>query len=262
MKISVVIRTKNQEKALDFLLKNLKQRYAQDIDEVVVLDNLSVDATRKITEKYEARFVSIEKFSYGGSANIGASSARNEIVVIFSAHSYPVSPDFFKVIKQKFEENPHLAGVRCLHSTNDYKNYILGIDAITDPNKSGLIFSGSAFKREVWEIIPFNENVPTFEDKDWTKKVLKAGYKIDFAPVVFNYEVKRTPAQEYFRFTRDVFGNYQIWHHEDSGLSILKGFIMSLIRIIKQSFVQTYYAFKRMFFMVRFKFNKPQKFDY
>lgn len=262
MKISVIIRAKNQEKALDFLLKNLKQRYAQEIDEVIVLDNLSVDGSRKTAEEYGAKFVSIEKFSYGGSANVGASSASHEIVVIFSAHSYPVSPDFFKVIKQKFEENANLAGLRCLHSTNDYKNYILGIDAVTDPNKSGLIFSGSAFKKEIWKIIPFNENVPTFEDKDWTKRVLNAGYTIDFAPVVFNYEIKRTNAQNYFRFTRDVIGNYQIWHQEYSGLSILKGFIMSLIRIFKKSFIEVYYAFKRMFFMIRFKFNKPQKFDY
>ena len=36
--ISVVIRTKNQAVALEFLLRNLKERYANDIAEVVVID--------------------------------------------------------------------------------------------------------------------------------------------------------------------------------------------------------------------------------
>lgn len=260
--ISVVIRNKNQEKALEFLLKNLKERYSQDIDEVIVVDNLSVDNSKKIADHFEAKFITINDFSYGGSANLAASIASNNIVVLFSAHSYPVTPEFFKVIKQKFDQNSNLAGLRCLHSTNDYKNYILGINAVTDPNKSGLIFSGSAFNREVWKIIPFNDNVPTFEDKDWTIRVLKAGYEIDFAPVVFNYEIKRTPEQEYFRFTRDVLGNYQIWHKEDSYMSIFKGFIMSLYRIFRQSWIQIFYVFKRLIFMIRFKFTKPQKFKY
>jgi hypothetical protein len=125
-----------------------------------------------------------------------------------------------------------------------------------------LIFSGSAFNREVWMKIPFNDNVPTFEDKDWTKRVLKAGYDIDFAPVIFNYDIKRNPEQEFFRFKRDVIGNYQIWHQEYSILSVFKGFIMSLYRTIKQFLIQIIYAFKRFFYLIRFKINKPSKFNY
>lgn len=260
--ISVVIRNKNQSIALDFLLKNLTERYAQDIAEVIVIDNLSTDESEKIANKYQAKFISIENFSYGGSANLAASSATHAIVVIFSAHSYPVSPDFFKVIQQKFDANPNLAGLRCLHSANDYKNYIQGIGAEKDPNKSGLIFSGSAFNKEVWKKIPFNEKVPTFEDKDWTLRVLKAGYEIDFASVIFHYDIKRTPEQEYFRFTRDVMGNYQIWHKEDSLKSSFKGFIMSIYRILIKSFVQMFYATKRFIFVIRFKLSKPKKINY
>ena len=96
-----------------------------------------------------------------------------------------------------------MAGVRCLHAPNDYRNYILSIDAENDPNKSGLIFTGSAFRKKVWEKIPFNDKVPTFEDKDWTKRVLKKGYQIEFAPVIFAYEVSRTKAQAYFRRKND-----------------------------------------------------------
>jgi glycosyltransferase involved in cell wall biosynthesis len=260
--ISVVIRNRNQSNALEFLLSDLKNRYAEDIDEIIVLDNLSSDNSRQITEKFNVKFETLSQFSYGGSANTGALLAQNNIVVIFSAHSYPVSPDFFKVIKHKFYANPNLAGVRCLHNSNDYRNYILNIDANSDPNKSGLIFSGSAFNKQVWKIIPFNENVPTFEDKDWTKRVLKAGYDIEFAPVVFNYDIRRTKAQEYFRFTRDILGNYQIWYKEDSVKSIFAGMIVSIVSALKNLFIDIYYILKKFFFMIRFKLNLPSKFKY
>lgn len=98
--ISVVIRNKNQEKALEFLLKNLVERYAEDIDEIIVLDNLSNDNSKNISENCNAKFITIKDFSYGGSANLAAQFAKNDIVVIFSAHAYPVSHDFFKLIEK------------------------------------------------------------------------------------------------------------------------------------------------------------------
>lgn len=260
--ISVVIRNKNQDVSLEFLLSNLTSRYHEWVSEIIVLDNLSTDKSEDVAKRYKAIFETIDSFSYGGSANKAAELANFPYIVIFSAHSYPVSPDFFDVISTKFKANTNLAGVRCLHSTNDYKNYILGISAKEDPNKSGLIFSGSAFRKDVWKKIPFNEKVPTFEDKDWTKRVLKAGYEIDFAPVVFNYDIKRTAAQEYFRFTRDVIGNYQIWHQEYSLFSSFKGLLMAMVRAFKNLLTQIFYAFKRLFFMIKFKLNKPDKFEY
>ncbi|SFD02599.1 glycosyltransferase [Algibacter pectinivorans] len=260
--ISVVIRTKNQSKALEFLLANLKNRYNNDVDEVIVVDNLSVDNSKEIATKYNARFETITNFSYGGSANFCAEKANNEIIVIFSAHSYPVSPDFFSTIKKQFVQNKNLAGVRCLHASNDYENYINNISALQDPNKSGLIFSGSAFRKSIWNKIKFNENVPTFEDKDWTKRVLKAGYDIEFAPVVFNYRVSRNDKQLFFRFKNDLIGNYQIWHKEPKISSVFKGTLVTILSAVKNMFVAMYYATKRLLLILKFKFNKPEKFNY
>ena len=260
--ISVVIRNKNQAKALEFLLFNLSRRYQDDISEIVVVDNNSTDASREVTLKYGGRFETIAQFSYGGSANFAAEKAKHDIIVIFSAHSYPVSTDFFKVIKSKFLENKNLAGLRCLHSNNDFRNYINTISAKEDANKSGLIFSGSAFSKTVWKQIPFNTSVPTFEDKDWTKRVLKAGYDIEFAPVVFSYDISRTPKQLYFRFKNDVLGNYQIWHEEPRLTSVFKGTIMSILIAVNTLFVSIFYSIKRLFFIVKFKRNKPKQFKY
>lgn len=258
--ISVVIRNKNQAAALEFSLKNLTQRYSDDINEIVVIDNLSTDASEQICVTYGARFVTIENFSYGSSANLAAQEAKNDIVVIFSAHSYPVSHDFFKLIQKKFNASDKLAGLRCLHSPNDYRNYINQVSAIEDPNKSGLIFSGSAFAKAIWKKHPFNNNVATFEDKEWSKRVLQAGYEIEFVPAIFSYEIKRNKAQEYFRFKNDVVGNYQLWHEEISSKSAFKGLLMSVLNAFKSMFQEVYYACKRFFYILKFNNNKPEKF--
>ncbi len=258
--ISVVIRNKNQVTALSFLLKNLTERYADDIAEIIVIDNVSIDESRPVTLQYGARFVTIENFSYGGSANRAAQEAKHPIVVIFSAHSYPVSHDFFKLIKERMEANPNLAGLRCLHSTNDYRNYINKVSAKIDPNKSGLIFSGSAFSKAVWEKLPFREDVATFEDKEWTLRVLKAGYKIDFVPSIFHYEIQRSPQQQFFRFKNDVVGNYQLWHQDVSLLQALKSLLVGLWNSCKNCLTELKYAFLRFWFLIKFILNKPKQF--
>ncbi|KRD63875.1 glycosyl transferase family 2 [Flavobacterium sp. Root935] len=258
--ISVVIRNKNQAEALSFLLKNLTERYADDIHEIIVIDNLSTDRSKDVTEQYKGRFVSIKNFSYGGSANLAAKEASQKIVVIFSAHSYPVSHDFFKLIKSKFLQNQNLAGLRCLHSTNDYRNFINNVSAKVDPNKSGLIFSGSAFNRDVWEKHNFRNDVATFEDKEWSKRVLAEGYDIEFVESIFHYEIKRTRKQVFFRFKNDMIGNYQLWHIDIKFLSVLKGLIGSLFFLIKNFIIDLYYAFLRFCFAIKFILNKPKKF--
>jgi hypothetical protein len=163
------------------------------------------------------------------------------------------------LIKEKFNENSNLAGLRCLHNPNDYRNYINKIPAEVDPNKSGLIFSGSAFSRAVWEKYPFREDVATFEDKEWTKRVLEANYDIDFVPSIFCYQISRTKKQVYFRFKNDLVGDYQLWNHEVSFLSASKGFIMSVFRIFKGFFIDFWYSIKRYVHLIKFIFNKPEK---
>ncbi|HCW64214.1 MAG: glycosyltransferase [Leeuwenhoekiella sp.] len=260
MLLSVVIRTKNQAPALEFLLKNLTQRYADDIDEIVVIDNLSTDRSQEVTLKFEARFETIKEFSYGKSANFAAAKASNPIVVIFSAHSYPVSHDFFKLIRERFKANANLAGLRCLHSSNDYKQYINGITANEDPNRSGLIFSGSAFAKAVWQKYPFREDVATFEDKEWTSRVLSEGYDIELVPAIFNYEIKRSKQQELFRYKNDLKGNYQLWHQEVAIWSGFKGFIATFVRSGIQFVTNIWYALLRLIIIIRFNFKKPKKF--
>jgi glycosyltransferase involved in cell wall biosynthesis len=259
-KISVVIRNKNQSKALEFLLKNLTERYHEDINEIIVIDNMSIDDSEKVIHKFGAKHISIDNFSYGSSANLAAESASNAIVVIFSAHAYPVSHDFFKQISHKFADNENLAGLRCLHNTNDFKNYINKVCSKTDPNVSGLIFCGSAFNKSVWEQHRFKDDIRTMEDKEWSLRVIKNGFDIEFSPSIFCYDITRNHKQSFFRFQNEIIGGYQLWHTEHNYKKALKALLGSIIKICKVFTLELYYAFRRFFFVMKFLSNQPEKF--
>ncbi len=258
--LSVVIRTKNEEEDLEFLLKNLTNRYHDDVDEIIVIDNMSVDNTKKVCENYKVKYVPIENFSYGGSANLGAEKAKNDIIVIFSAHSYPVSHDFFKLIIQKFNNQTDLAGLRCIHYNRDYKLYIENKNATDDYNGAGLMFACSAFRRKVWKKFPFKHDITTYEDKEWTKRTLENGYKIEIVPSIFCYHIKRNRIQKHYRFKNDVKGSYQLFHTEYSFSRTLKVFFNEIVNLFKKSLLELIYIFKRFFFMMLFLINKPKQF--
>lgn len=259
-KVSVVIRNKNQYQELAFLLKNLTERYIEDIDEVIVLDNLSTDKSKEITKKYKVKFISIPEFGYGSSANLAAQSASNNIVVIFSAHSYPISWDFFKLIKCKFSEDPLIAGIRCLHTDSDYKNFINSISANENPNTSGLIFCGSAFNKKIWKKEPFKEDIVTFEDKEWTKRVINNGYKVEFCPSIFCYSISRSKKQLFFRYKNEIIGGYKLWGTDISFKLFVKNALISYLSIWKNLIVDLYYWGKRILFLLKFLINKPSKY--
>ncbi len=147
-----------------------------------------------------------------------------------------------------------------MHSTNDYRAFIKGIKAKENPNRAGLIFSGSAFRRSVWEEHPFREDVATFEDKEWSKRVLEVGYDIEFVPAIFHYDIKRSKQQEFFRFKNDMIGNYQLWHKDVPIVSASKGFLITVFKL-KITFVKdVWYALKRYIHTFKFNMNKPEKY--
>lgn len=251
-KVSVVIRNKNQAKNLEFLLYNLSQRYQSEVDEIVVIDNNSTDESELIGKKYSVKWVTIKDFGYGKSANLAAKSASHEIVVIFSAHAFPVSHDFFKVIRDRFEANPNLAGTRCVHVERDFKHLIKDTSVKNNPKDAGLLFAGSAFSKRVWEAHPFQDDIVTFEDKEWTVRVINEGFEVEMVPAIFCYDMKRDPSGFFFRFKNETLGNLRLWGEKITFDSWLKKTVIEQLGLIKEFVLETYYHIRTSLFLLRF----------
>lgn len=86
--VSVVIPTRNEEKALETLLESLKKQTYKRY-EIVVVDGGSTDNTAKVAKKYGARLIK-ETGKYRSPANarnIGMEEAKGDIIALFDCDS-------------------------------------------------------------------------------------------------------------------------------------------------------------------------------
>ncbi|MDP2991389.1 MAG: glycosyltransferase, partial [Kiritimatiellota bacterium] len=85
MKISVVIPVLNAASTLPALLEALAGQYPSPPDEIVLVDSLSTDDTRRIAlAQANVRVVPLARFSHGRARNLGAREATGEIIVLMT----------------------------------------------------------------------------------------------------------------------------------------------------------------------------------
>ena len=91
MKVSVIIRTLNEETHLRALLDGVNNQNTKHEVEIVVIDSGSTDKTLLIASENFARITHIEKekFSFGRSLNKGCNFANGEVLVFVSGHCIP-----------------------------------------------------------------------------------------------------------------------------------------------------------------------------
>lgn len=105
-KISVVIRTYNEEKhireVLDILSKQTYKNY-----EIILIDSESTDNTVNIAKEYNVKIVPILKkdFDYSYSSNIGVKEATGDIICFLSGHSVPVYEDYLEETNKVFQNS-------------------------------------------------------------------------------------------------------------------------------------------------------------
>lgn len=102
MKISAVVLAKNEERTLAHCLKTLTW-----CDEVIVIDDYSIDKTVKIARKYGAKVYSRHMDGdFSGQRNFGLSKARNEWVLFIDADER-VNEQLRSEIKRKIENKKY-----------------------------------------------------------------------------------------------------------------------------------------------------------
>lgn len=116
--ISWIIRTKNEEKWLGKVLEVLYMQSRLDF-EVILIDSGSTDKTLEIASFYPIRkIIKIDQqdFGYSYSLNIGISHAWGEFIGIISAHSLPISRNWYQDSFKNFSDK-NVAGVTGTYSS-------------------------------------------------------------------------------------------------------------------------------------------------
>lgn len=187
MDVSVVIRTLNEARHLEDLLKGIKaQDFSGGSIETIVVDSGSTDGTLEIAKRYGARIVKIKKedFSFGRSLNVGCAIATGDALVFVSGHCIPTTSRWISELVQPLGQSDIAYSYGKQVGNDESRFSERRIFAKYFPDKSAIPQSGffvnnanSALLAQVWRNHPFDEDLTGLEDMHLAKRIVEHGYR-------------------------------------------------------------------------------------
>lgn len=199
VRVSVVVRAKNEARHLPKLIAGIE---AQDtsIHECVLVDSGSTDSTREIAAAAGWKVVNIapDDFTFGRSLNYGCDAASGDILVILSAHVYPVRVDHVRKMAEAVESSSDCVvyGRQVGNSTTQFSEHVImshwfPADRISDQGHAFTNNANAALSKDLWSRFRYDEALTGLEDIELTARVLASGGKVSYvheAPVVHVHE--------------------------------------------------------------------------
>ena len=227
MNCSIIIRAYNEEKHIGRLLEGIRQQTVTDV-EIILVDSGSTDGTVSIAESFGARVVRIrpEEFTFGRSLNFGVRAATRELVVIASAHVYPVYPDWLETLLRPFE-NPQVAltyGKQRGPATAKYSEqqiYHQWYPETSQPNQETAFCNNAnaAIRKSLWEQHPYDETLTGLEDLEWARWAKQQGGAIAYvAEAEIIHIHNETPSGVFNRYRREAMAFKRI--HPEAHFSV------------------------------------------
>jgi len=188
--ISLIIRTKNEEKWIYHCLNMIYNQTMKNI-EIIIVDNNSNDNTINIAKRFPVdHIINIENFKPGKAINDGIRVSTGDFIVCISAHCIPKDEFWLENLFNNFENNDKIAGVygrQLPVSFTDPINtrdllLVFGQDKRIQYKDYFFHNANSMFKRVIWEKFPFDEDVTNIEDRVWGKEVINHGLHIVYEP--------------------------------------------------------------------------------
>jgi glycosyltransferase involved in cell wall biosynthesis len=217
---SLVIRAYNEAAHLPRLLEGIRQQTVRDV-EVILVDSGSSDGTVSIAEAFGARIVHIPsaEFTFGRSLNLGVQAATRELVVIASAHVYPVYPDWLETLLRPFaDETVALTyGKQRGPASAKYSEqqiYHQWYGDVSKPRQETAFCNNanSAIRKSLWERNPYDETLTGLEDLAWAKWAKEQGHAIAYvAEAEIIHVHNETPRGVYNRYRREAMALRRIY---------------------------------------------------
>ena len=110
-KVSIIIRTKNEERWIGSCLKSLYRQNYKDF-EVIIVDYESDDKTIEKARQFPiSKVINISDYLPGKALNSGISNAHGEYIVCLSAHCIPTNDNRLSTLVSSIDEDKKYAGV-------------------------------------------------------------------------------------------------------------------------------------------------------
>ena len=213
MELSIICPTYNEEKHIGALIDSLMVDDGVE-KELFIVDGGSTDGTVAIAESCGARVVRIPsaEFTFGRSLNFGVQAATRELIVIASAHVYPVYPDWLECLLRPFDDEQValVYGKQRGMETSKFSEHRIFRQWFPDVNvpRQDNPFcnnANAAIRRSLWEMHPYDETLTGLEDLAWAKWAHDSGYAISYAVHAEIIHVhNETPRGIYNRYRREA----------------------------------------------------------
>jgi rhamnosyltransferase len=212
-KVSIVIRTFNEEEHIGQLLEAIGRQSLRDL-EIIVIDSGSTDQTPSIVGRYPVKLLRIQPkdFTFGRSLNMGMRATSAQFVIFASAHVLPTSDDWISNLIAPFSDDKvalvygkqrGASGGR-FSETEHFKRWFPETSVAKQEN-AYCNNANSAIRRSLWLQHPFDEELTGLEDIAWASWAREMGYSIayvaDAGVIHFHNE---TPAQIVNRHRREA----------------------------------------------------------
>lgn len=220
MNCSLIIRAYNEEKHIGRLLEGIKQQTVKDL-EIILVDSGSTDSTVSIAESFGAKIVKIasDEFTFGRSLNYGIKEAKNEFIVIASAHVYPVYPDWLETLLNPFKDEK-VALTYGKQRAPDFAKfsekqifYQWYPDATNLNQVTAFCNNANAvIRKSLWGKHNYDETLTGLEDLEWSKWAKDQSYKIAYvAEAEIIHVHNETPRGVYNRYRREAMALRKIY---------------------------------------------------
>jgi glycosyltransferase involved in cell wall biosynthesis len=190
IKVSIIIRCKNEEKFIDKVLKKIFNQAFDGLFEVIIIDSGSKDKTLDIAKKFPVRIYRMaeNQFSFGYALNYSTRLANGKYIVNLSAHAIPADSYWLHNLINPLENGSMVFATygrqRPIKGLNPIEELeLLTIFPVREEQRSLANFSNAncAIIKEVIERYPFDENITWAEDFLWQKS-LPPNYTIRYVP--------------------------------------------------------------------------------
>ncbi len=99
MLASIIIRTLNEGKYLEELLRQIELQVTDQLQyEIILVDSGSEDETIAIAKSHDCRIIHIRRkdFSFGRSLTLGCEESKSDYLVMISGHCVPAGPNWLQ----------------------------------------------------------------------------------------------------------------------------------------------------------------------
>ncbi|MFA5862434.1 MAG: glycosyltransferase [Candidatus Thermoplasmatota archaeon] len=160
------------------------------VDEVLVVDDGSTDATRDIAREQGATVIQVQGRSAGHARNVGWQRARNEIVLFTDSDAVP-TPSWAAMLARAFEEPDVLIAGGSVGSLSEtrfgrlYHRMYVGLDAANFHDGSVYLPGMNlAVRKSLYERVRFSDALPgaQCEDVDFEMRAAALGIRPRFVP--------------------------------------------------------------------------------